>query len=96
LNNAIKYSGATEVTVSIESRGGDFSLLIQDNGCGFDPHQSFNRGNGLKFMRQRLAEIGGRCEIVSRAGAGTTVCFTIPGAASRHPPTVPNHHPFPS
>jgi signal transduction histidine kinase/ligand-binding sensor domain-containing protein len=92
LNNAIKYSGATEVAVTIESRGNDLSFLIQDNGRGFDPQQQCKRGNGLKNMRQRLEEIGGRCEMASQIGAGTSVCFTIPGTAHRVVPPSSNGH----
>jgi signal transduction histidine kinase/ligand-binding sensor domain-containing protein len=81
LNNAIKYSGATEVSVTIDYRGSELSVVIQDNGRGFDPNEPFRRGAGLKYMGQRLAEIGGRCEIISQIGAGTSVRFTIPVAA---------------
>jgi signal transduction histidine kinase/ligand-binding sensor domain-containing protein len=95
LNNAIKYSGATEVAVTIESRGDDLSFLIQDNGCGFDPHQQFKRGNGLRYMRQRLEEIGGRCEMASKMGVGTSVCLTIPSAAHRVCHPSHNGHPTP-
>jgi signal transduction histidine kinase len=34
-------------------------------------------GNGLSNMRQRLAEIGGRCDIASAPGKGTRVAFTV-------------------
>jgi signal transduction histidine kinase/ligand-binding sensor domain-containing protein len=81
LNNAIKYSGASEVSVSIEYRGGELLLLIHDNGRGFDQNETLKRGAGLKYMAQRLTEIGGRCEIVSNLGAGTSVRFTIPVTA---------------
>jgi signal transduction histidine kinase len=95
LNNAIKHSGATEVDVTIECRESDLSLHLQDNGHGFDLRQEFKRGNGLKNMRQRLEEIGGRCEIASQTGAGTSVCFTIPGVANRvlHPSRNGHHTP---
>jgi signal transduction histidine kinase/ligand-binding sensor domain-containing protein len=96
LNNAIKYSGASEVVVTIESRANDLLLLIQDNGCGFDPLRQLKRGNGLKNMRQRLEEIGGRCDLVSKPGAGTSVCFSIPGVADRVYHPSPNGHPTPS
>lgn len=83
LNNAIKYSGATEVAITIELHRYDLSFLIQDNGRGFDLLQR-RRGNGLSIMRQRLEEIGGRCEIESTPGAGTSVRFTIPSAPHNH------------
>jgi signal transduction histidine kinase len=93
LNNAIKYSGATEVDVSIQCQGTDLSLLIQDNGRGFNQGNESKRCNGLKNMRQRLEEIGGRCEVASKLGVGTSVRFTIPGAANRIlQPATNGHH----
>lgn len=83
LNNAIKYSGATEVAVTIESRGTALVFIIRDNGCGFDPQQPLKRGNGLKYMQQRLEEIGGRCEMTSQPGGGTSVCFFVSFATHR-------------
>jgi signal transduction histidine kinase/streptogramin lyase len=96
LNNAIKYSGATEVDLTIECRGSELSLHIQDNGRGFDPQQEFKRGHGLKNMRQRLKEIGGRSEIASNIGGGTSVRFTIPGVTNRVLHSSSNGHHTPS
>jgi signal transduction histidine kinase len=92
LNNAIKYAGASEVAITIEPRGDDLLFVIQDNGRGFDPGRPLKRGNGLANMRQRLEEIGGRCEIESRVGAGTSIRFTIPRAAHRVFPETHNGH----
>jgi signal transduction histidine kinase len=64
-----------------------FVLSVADNGRGFDPGQidsaraaadRFASGNGLENMRQRLLKIGGRCEIRTAAGQGTTVAFVVP------------------
>jgi signal transduction histidine kinase len=86
LNNAIKYSGATEVAITIEPQGNHLVIIIADNGRGFDLRQ-LKRGNGLNIMRHRLDEIGGHCEIDSRLGAGTSVHFTVPSQNPR--PHVP-------
>ena len=44
------------------------------------------RGNGLKNMRQRLQEIGGRCEIQSTPGAGAEIKFfiSVPATARKN------------
>jgi signal transduction histidine kinase/ligand-binding sensor domain-containing protein len=83
LNNAIKYSGASEVAITIEAHGKHLVFMIEDNGRGFDARQ-LKRGNGLKIMRHRLEEIGGRCEIHSRPGEGTSIRFSIPSATNNH------------
>jgi signal transduction histidine kinase len=64
-----------------------FILTIEDNGRGFVLEQLLTgtpgspprpgTGNGLANMRQRLAAIGGWCEIESMAGKGTRVTFTV-------------------
>jgi signal transduction histidine kinase len=57
-------------------------LKISDNGHGFKSLSSAEAvgkrvGNGLKNMRQRLADIGGECVIASEPGAGTTVTLRV-------------------
>jgi signal transduction histidine kinase len=39
--------------------------------------KSRNDGNGLRNMRERMAQIGGACDVRSEPGAGTTVTFTL-------------------
>ena len=108
LHNAIKHAGASEVRISLTVEPAAFTLVVEDNGKGFvsetilagTPHgqPSHGTGNGLANMRQRLAEIGGRCEIESAPGKGTKVTFTSrvervfcmrsPEAATCHPFTA--------
>ncbi len=87
LNNAIKHAGASEVRISLAVKPAAFTLTVEDNGKGFAPETLSawtphvqprqGTGNGLANMRQRLAEIGGRCEIESAPGKGTKVTFTV-------------------
>lgn len=80
LHNVVKHSGATEVSVYLTTDSTGFTLIVRDNGRGFDPLTVRSRpggGNGLKNMAQRLEKIGGRCEILSRPGAGTEVKFPV-------------------
>lgn len=86
LNNSIKHAHATEVAITIESRGKNLLVMIQDNGCGFDAQGEFTRGNGLRNIRQRLEEIGGASTIQSAIGSGTCVCLTIRIQADRAGP----------
>jgi len=86
LTNTLKHSKATRSKVSIKCEGSFFEVSASDNGIGFDPSIStaasnggaFESGNGLCNMREHLAEVGGRCQIDSQPGHGTTVRFIIP------------------
>ena len=50
---------------------------IEDNGCGFDPSASRPEGNGLRNLRQRFQNLGGRFTLDSRPGGGTRISMTI-------------------
>jgi len=52
-------------------------LVIEDNGRGFDRPPGDAGADGLRNMRQRVAEIGGECRIETRAGAGTKVTVVL-------------------
>jgi signal transduction histidine kinase len=53
-------------------------LEVDDDGRGFDPGQDSGGGQGLRNLRERARELGGRAEIDSAPGSGTTVRVTIP------------------
>ncbi len=82
LHNALKHAHATVVEISVRRAEKEFQFCVRDNGIGFDPAQR-NSGNGLKNLRRRAAEIGGRIEIESRPGGGTTVTLTAPITQTR-------------
>lgn len=62
LNNVARHSGANEVWLRMGIEGRDFVLRIEDNGCGLSPQAPASDGDGLRNIRQRLEEIGGRLE----------------------------------
>jgi signal transduction histidine kinase len=79
LNNAVRHSGADTVTVGLEIDGERGRLFVRDNGRGFAAVPSGAAGgNGLANLRERLARLGGRCEITSRPGGGTEVSLEFP------------------
>jgi PAS domain S-box-containing protein len=83
LNNVAKHARADSVDVALERRSECLSLIIEDNGIGFDPSsaQTAARGLGLIGMRERAALVGAELQIESRRGEGTTVIVRIPVAA---------------
>ena len=54
---------------------GDLETMIEDNGRGFELQKVKAGGNGLGNMRTRLEECGGRMELASVPGKGTTLRF---------------------
>jgi signal transduction histidine kinase len=78
LNNAVKYSGATELRLQIQWRGERLIVVVVDNGTGFDRDSVPPGRNGLTNMAQRMSELGGECQVASRPGEGCRVEFSIP------------------
>jgi signal transduction histidine kinase len=70
INNAVKYSKAKQINVSMKLTGKSIQLSIADNGIGFHPEHA-KKGNGLENMRQRAHEIGAMFEIRSALNEGT-------------------------
>jgi two-component system, NarL family, sensor kinase len=71
-NNVAKHSSATRLNLDVSSAQGEVSILIQDNGCGFDVH-GMEAGFGLASMRHRMDAIDGFFQLVSAPGSGTQV-----------------------
>jgi len=86
LNNAAKHSGATELQLQIRRQGEGLTVVVQDNGNGFDPAQARTERNGLANMAQRLNEVGGKCIVASQPGTGCRVEFYIPFTQMRRRP----------
>ena len=82
LQNAVKHSHASHVTVVLRGEGSRLLLEIEDDGVGFDPGADGIRSRrlGLTSMEERAGRIGGTLEIRSAAGAGTTVRLEAPYA----------------
>jgi signal transduction histidine kinase len=78
VNNAVKYSGAGELTLRIHSRGSSLTVTIEDDGRGFDPVLVDPSRNGLTNMRERMAEVGGTCQVTTAPGEGCRIVFQVP------------------
>ena len=77
-NNIVKHAGATRVRVGLDRIGDILSLVIEDNGCGFDPDsvpfvEGEARGLGLLSMKERAVFSGGSYRIASAPGQGTRI-----------------------
>jgi ligand-binding sensor domain-containing protein/signal transduction histidine kinase len=72
LHNIVKHAQAHQVDIEVRAVRGEFHLRIRDDGVGFDPQKS-NSGNGLKNLRLRLEQLGGKVEVESAPKRGTTL-----------------------
>jgi PAS domain S-box-containing protein len=82
LHNIVKHSRSSQANVLLHHRDRVISLIVEDDGVGFDGSQNGSRngrgGMGLTGMKERAALLGGSLEIESRAGEGTTLIVRIP------------------
>ena len=72
VNNALKHSGATKITVNVMSENDYIAFTVYDNGCGFDSERQ-TQGMGLRNIRERVAACNGRMELDTGAGKGTEI-----------------------
>lgn len=78
LLNAARHSGASRVSLSLRLSAGRLSGEIHDDGRGFDVDGSpRHSGSGLHNIRSRMTELGGRLDLTSSLGTGTTVRFEL-------------------
>jgi PAS domain S-box-containing protein len=77
LNNVLKHAKAKNIIVSLLNKKANFILKVDDDGCGFDPHTIYAGGIGLKSMRERAEQIGGKLKISSAPGKGTKIAVTL-------------------
>ena len=83
LTNVAKHAVAKRVSLVLEQHDDTISVILEDDGVGFDPEITerdvdAHRRLGLRGMRERLALVGGELEIESEPGSGTTIFARIP------------------
>ena len=78
LTNIVKHSGATRAVVSVFSDILKLYLHIEDDGVGFNPTRTSDRGNGMYNMKERAQLLDGRFEVVSAPGKGTKIRVEFP------------------
>ncbi|WP_348799702.1 sensor histidine kinase [Flavobacterium adhaerens] len=83
INNAIKYADSTHIIVQLSHSTTLLSIIIDDNGKGFDINavekkRNSESGMGLLFMKERIQYINGRIFFNSIPNEGTRITFNIP------------------
>jgi signal transduction histidine kinase len=81
LHNALRHAGAGHVTIRLGRQDGALVVEISDDGVGFEPERAELRSRhlGLTSMEERAREVGGRLQIRSSPGRGTTVRLEVSG-----------------
>lgn len=77
VSNALKHANANQISIQLVGYNDYVSLLIEDDGIGFDTKQNYG-GIGLKNLTSRVALIGGTIDFDSTLGKGTTVVVSVP------------------
>ena len=81
LFNAVKHAGVPDATVEVRRHGDTLTIVVADQGAGFDPeraHATGGTGLGLPAIRQRLEYLGGNLVIASAPGQGSRFTLSIP------------------
>ena len=78
LTNIVKHAGASRVSILLQRKRGAVVAVVEDDGAGFDPASTRDDALGLAGMRERVALAGGRLQVESSSGAGTTLVAEVP------------------
>lgn len=76
LTNVARHAQARQVSVVLQQEGDEISLVVEDDGQGFPPQAQ--PGLGILGMRERIELLGGRFQMESLPGLGTTLYARIP------------------
>ncbi len=77
VTNITKYARADEVMIQLLLADNSLSLIIEDDGVGFDVTKLKNKGIGLSNMKRRIETFNGKINIESSPGQGTTVMLDV-------------------
>lgn len=79
MNNVLKHAQATEVIIQLNRHEDSLSILVEDNGVGFDPTAvNLDSGMGLGNIKLRVEQLNGTFEIDSQVDVGTSFTVDLP------------------
>jgi ligand-binding sensor domain-containing protein/signal transduction histidine kinase len=81
VTNALKHARPSHISIELRFNADNVNLVVQDDGCGFDPGEKSSARNGhfgVIGMRERTQRRNGRLDIKSRPGAGTEISVSVP------------------
>jgi len=77
LTNAMRHAKATKIIVKIWEEDNNYTMLIQDNGIGFDTTQKHN-SLGLLGIKERAISVNCKARVISEINKGTDISIEIP------------------
>ncbi len=78
VNNIIKHAAATEINLEILQSKHDITVMIEDNGVGFDIKENSSEGLGLQNAESRILGLNGSFFVDSMIGRGTIITIILP------------------
>jgi two-component system, NarL family, sensor histidine kinase DegS len=78
VQNALKHSGAAEILVKLEINKDKVTVIIRDNGKGFDTKKKKSGSFGIMGMKERVEILEGEMSIDSKVGSGTVILVQVP------------------
>jgi len=78
LNNVVKHAQASRVDIVFAEQSKSLSMLVKDNGIGFDADAQKEQSYGLLGIRERALMVGGKARITTKPGKGTRVSVSLP------------------
>lgn len=78
VQNVLKHANAKEIKVKLEMAQEQITVLVKDNGQGFNIDERKDESFGIIGMRERVELLGGKISINSKIGKGTTVLIKVP------------------
>jgi len=79
LNNAIKYAKAKNIHINMDCKKNQLTLNLTDDGVGFDINSIENKnGLGIKSIKERVQQMIGNVQLISKDGKGTQYQISIP------------------
>lgn len=82
LTNVVKHAKTSQAAVSVHRKGGQLTVVVEDQGTGFDPERLKNyeaaKGFGLFSVREQITRLGGTFEATSSPSQGTCITLQIP------------------
>ncbi len=78
LTNVVKHAAAERVSIVVTRMPERLTVMIEDDGSGFDPAARPGEGLGLLGMRERVQLLDGSLAIETQRGSGTTLIIELP------------------
>jgi signal transduction histidine kinase len=83
LNNAVRHAQANRVRIEVRVSKNEITLVVEDDGIGFDPQAQYPGHVGLHTMRERAERLGGTLHVDSAPAQGTRIHVTLSPPAER-------------